>query len=142
MRIVSLSLIASFALGLFSTHPQLLAEEKVASSDKNISAKEIAEDEEYYELLKLFADTVDQIDRNYVKDVDKRELMEAAIEGMIGKLDQYSNYIPPTDLEKFRTGVDNEFGGIGIQVSMENEEVIIISPMYKHTRLSCWIAGG
>ena len=41
------------------------------------------EEQEYYELLRLFIDTLDQVDRNYVKDVSRRELMEAAIEGMV-----------------------------------------------------------
>src|SRR5258708_1575078 len=53
-----------------------------AAEDK----KQKERDAEYYELLKLFADTLDQVDRNYVKDVSRRELMEAAIRGMMSKL--------------------------------------------------------
>ena len=87
------------------------------------------EDEEYYELLKLFVDTLDQVDRNYVKELSRRELMEAAIRGVLEKLDPYSNYIPPKELEKFRTGVENEFGGIGIQVTIEEDQLKIISPI-------------
>ena len=86
-------------------------------------------EEEYYELLRLLADTLDQVERNYVKEVSRRELMEAAIKGVIGKLDPYSNYIPPEDVERFRGGVENEFGGIGIQVAIENGELTIISPI-------------
>jgi len=89
----------------------------------------IERDDEYYELLTLFADTLDQIDRNYVKDISKRELMEAAIEGMIKKLDQYSNYIPPKEIDRFKGSVKSEFGGIGIQVSIENERLKVISPI-------------
>ena len=88
------------------------------------------ESEEYYDLLELFVDTMDQIDRNYVNDISRRELMEAAIEGMIKKLDQYSNYIPPTDMERFRSNVENEFGGIGIRISFENDKITVISPLY------------
>ncbi|PQO42138.1 S41 family peptidase [Blastopirellula marina] len=86
-------------------------------------------DEEYVELIQLFADTLDQVDRNYVKDVDRRELMEAAIRGVISKLDPYSNYIAPNDLERFRTGVENEFGGIGIQVSTRDGQLVVTSPL-------------
>lgn len=93
------------------------------------AAKRRAEDAEFYELLKLFTDTLDQIDRNYVKDVSRRELMEAAIRGMIGKLDQYSNYIPPDEMESFRGSVENEFGGIGIQVAVEQGRLTVISPL-------------
>ncbi len=91
--------------------------------------KLLERDDEYYELLQLFADTLDQIDRNYVKDVSRRELMEAAIQGMISKLDQYSNYIPPDDVERFKDTVESEFGGIGIQVTTEGGELKVISPI-------------
>jgi len=101
--------------------------EKVANPDD--VAKRRAEDEEFYELLKLFTDTLDQIDRNYVKDVSRRELMEAAIRGMITKLDQYSNYIPPDEMDSFRGSVENEFGGIGIQVAIEQGKLTVISPL-------------
>ncbi|MEQ8786379.1 MAG: S41 family peptidase [Pirellulaceae bacterium] len=94
------------------------------------AAKGAQDDEEYYELLRLFADTVDQIDRNYVKDISRRQLMEAAIRGMIEELDQYSNYIPPEEIDRFRTGVESEFGGIGIQVSIEDGWLTVISPIY------------
>lgn len=78
-------------------------------------------DDEYYELMQVFVDTFEQIDRNYVKDVDRRELMQAAIEGMLSKLDQYSTYISPEDLARFTQEVDQEFGGIGIQVNLDEE---------------------
>ncbi|WDI40778.1 S41 family peptidase [Bremerella sp. P1] len=87
-------------------------------------------DEEYVELIQLFADTLDQVDRNYVKDVDRRELMEAAIRGVISKLDPYSNYIAPEDLERFKTGVESEFGGIGIQISTRDGQLVVTSPLF------------
>ena len=58
--------------------------------------------DEYYDLMKTFVDTFEQIERNYVKDVNRRELMEAAIKGMIGGLDQYSSYISREDMERFK----------------------------------------
>lgn len=102
--------------------PQQEKSKKDGSSSK--------EEQEYYELLRLFIDTLDQVDRNYVKDVSRRELMEAAIEGMVRKLDQYSNYIPPTQIDRFKTSVENEFGGIGIRVGLEGNALIIISPLF------------
>jgi carboxyl-terminal processing protease len=86
-------------------------------------------DEEYFELLKLFADTLDQVERNYVKEVSRRELMEAAIEGVLAKLDQYSDYIAPEQLDTFRRGVENEFGGIGIRVGHIDGKLVIITPL-------------
>jgi carboxyl-terminal processing protease len=86
--------------------------------------------DDYYELYQLLADTVDQVDRNYVKEVDRRELIEAAIRGVISKLDPYSAYIGPEELAQFRTAVDNEFGGIGIHVTTEDGDLKVLSPIY------------
>ncbi len=98
-------------------------------ADSADSPTPTADDEEFFELLKLFADTVDQVERNYVQKVSRRELMEAAIQGVLGKLDEYSNYIRPEDLDQFRAGVENEFGGIGIRVGMIEEQLTVITPL-------------
>ena len=85
--------------------------------------------EDDYELYQIFADTLDQVERNYVKDVSRRELMEAAIHGVLNKLDPYSNYISPDDIGRFKSSVENQFGGIGIQIGMEEGQLKIISPL-------------
>ena len=107
--------------------------EKAAGSDKAVQTKDskpASAKDDYYELYQLLADTVDQIDRNYVKEVDRRELIEAAIRGMMTKLDPYSSYIGPEELAQFRSSVDSEFGGVGIQVSMEDGDLCVLSPIY------------
>jgi carboxyl-terminal processing protease len=72
---------------------------------------------------------MDQIERNYVKDISRRELMEAAIRGMISKLDPYSNYISPDEIGGFKTSVENQFGGIGIQITIEEGALKVLSPL-------------
>ncbi len=94
---------------------------------KTEAAKKASESD--YELYKIFADTLDQIERNYVKDVSRRELMEAAIKGALEKLDPYSNYINPDEISRFRTSVEHQFGGIGIQIGMEDGQLKVISPL-------------
>ena len=74
------------------------------------AAETESKDANYYELMKMFVDTFEQIDRNYVKEVDRRELIEAAMRGMIAKLDPYSSYIDPDELERF-----NQRRGAGIR---------------------------
>ena len=64
--------------------------------------------DEYYELMRVFVDTFEQIDRNYVKDVDRRELIEAAVHGMLSKLDPYSDYYNPTELPHFQEEIHQE----------------------------------
>lgn len=89
------------------------------------------EDEEYYKLMQVFADTFEQIDDNYVTSVEKRQLIEAAIRGMLTKLDPYSNYISPEQLSRFDQSVNQEFGGIGIQVNYDpvRKHIVVVSPM-------------
>ena len=94
-----------------------------ASSEKPPSKEDV------YELHKVLVDALDQVDRYYVKDVDRRELVEAAIEGILAKLDPYSAYIKPKDMPQFRTTVEAEFGGIGIQITVEGGELKVISPL-------------
>ncbi|MFZ5832890.1 MAG: S41 family peptidase [Planctomycetota bacterium] len=91
--------------------------------------KSSAPSDDYYELYKVLVDTVDQVERNYVKEVDRRQLIEAAIEGVLSKLDPYSAYVPPEEFDRFRSGVESEFGGIGIQVSVDAGQLKIVSPL-------------
>lgn len=87
-------------------------------------------DQDDYELYQLLADTIDQVQRNYVTEVNRRELMEAAIRGVLAKLDPYSTYIGPDQVQRFRADLESEFGGIGIQIAMDAGQLKIISPIY------------
>jgi carboxyl-terminal processing protease len=132
----------SFALGLGSLvfawamiGANALADETAPDSSpaRELSPAAKAADEasrETYELYKVFVDTVDQVERNYVQKITRRELMEAAIRGVLTKLDQHSSYISPDDLSKFKTSVDNRFGGIGIQIEMDDAGTLrVLSPL-------------
>ena len=90
-----------------------------------------ATEDEYFELMKLFVDSFEQIDRNFVEPVDRRELIEAAMRGMILKLDPHSTYINSADLKQFNESVDQEFGGIGIQVSVDpkSRHQMVMTPL-------------
>ena len=95
------------------------------------SAKPASKEDEYFELMRVFADTFEQIERNYVKDVDRRKLVEAALRGMMEELDPYSNYISPEDVARFKLQVDQEFTGIGIQVTIDphSRRLTVTSPL-------------
>ena len=86
-------------------------------------------DDEYYELYQMFADTLDQVERNYVKPVSRRELMEAAIDGVLSKLDPYSSYISRDEIGRFKSTVESQFGGIGIQITLDRDQLKILSPL-------------
>lgn len=95
------------------------------------------QEEELYEAMRLLIDSFDQVDRFYVKETNRRELVEAALRGMLEKLDPYSNYISPDDLVRFNSQVEQEFGGIGIQVGLDPQGRLQVltplpgSPAYK-----------
>ena len=101
----------------------------VASLEKAGNEKGLSESDEY-ELMKMFVDTLDEVQRNYVKPISRRKLMEAAIEGVLTKLDIYSDYIAPEDIDEFRKDVESEFGGIGVQVNMTNGVLSVIRPLF------------
>jgi carboxyl-terminal processing protease len=85
--------------------------------------------EDYYELYTILVDAIDQVERNYVKEYGRRELIEAAIEGVLDKLDPYSAYINPDEISRFRGTVESEFGGIGIQLAPNPRQLTIFSPL-------------
>lgn len=84
---------------------------------------------EQYELMRLFVESFQQIESNYVTEVNRRELIEAAIEGMIRHLDQYSTYIPPANTDQFTQAVEQEFGGIGVHVEPGGPRLVVMSPL-------------
>ena len=110
------------------TFPFAAAAEQTAAKPDD-KARQRKQDEEYYELYRALADTMDQVERNYVKGISRRELIEAAIKGMLSKLDPHSSYISPEDLGRFKTSVENQFGGIGIQVTLEGGQLKVLSPL-------------
>ena len=82
-----------------------------------------------YEELDLFGDIFDKIREEYVEEVDKKALIEAAINGMLTSLDPHSGYLPPIDAEKMREQTRGEFGGLGIEVTQEEGFVKVVSPI-------------
>ena len=92
-------------------------------------AQENAADESVYEQLDLFGDIFERIRAQYVEEVSEKELVEAAIDGMLTSLDPHSSYLSPDDAERMRTQTRGEFGGLGIEVTQEEGFVKVVSPM-------------
>jgi len=88
-----------------------------------------AQNDETYRQLKLFGDVFDTVRQNYVEEVDDKELIEAAIQGMLQSLDPHSAFEAPEAYEETRKDVRGTFGGIGIQVTMEDGYVKVIAPI-------------
>ena len=88
-----------------------------------------ASNETIYEKIDLFSEVLDKINKEYVEDINQSEAMDAAINGVLQSLDPYSAYMSPEIFEEMQTETSGEFGGLGIEVSMEAGVVKVISPI-------------
>lgn len=89
----------------------------------------LADRSETYRQLNLFSDVFTRIRGSYVEEVDDAEMIEAAINGMLTSLDPHSSYLNPERFEDMQVQTKGEFGGLGIEVTMENGLVKVISPI-------------
>ena len=87
------------------------------------------EDKDVYKYLNLFGEAFEKIKNNYVENVTSKELIESAIEGMLSSLDPHSTYLNYDELNELKVQTKGEFGGLGIEVTLENGFVKVISPI-------------
>jgi len=85
--------------------------------------------DDIYKKIDLFSEVLDKINKEYVEDVNQSDAMDAAINGVLQSLDPYSAYMTPELYESIQTETSGEFGGLGIEVSMEAGVVKVISPI-------------
>ena len=84
---------------------------------------------EIYRLLELFGDVFERVRSDYVEEVTDKELVEAAIQGMLRSLDPHSSYLNKKTFKDMRVQTKGEFGGLGIEVTMEGGYVKVVSPI-------------
>src|SRR5690349_2617986 len=109
---------AAGAVLLFAPQPHVGA--APASSSNNA---------ETYKQLNLFGDVFEQVRSDYVDDVTDETLVEGAINGMLTSLDPHSNYLNSKNFNDMKVQTRGEFGGLGIEVSMESGLVKVVSPI-------------
>ena len=96
----------------------------------NISNKVDAQNiNKFYEKIDLFGEVLEKIQNEYVDEVDQVEILDSAINGALQSLDPYSGYMTPETFEESQTETSGEFGGLGIEVSMEAGVVKVIAPI-------------
>lgn len=94
-----------------------------------VGARDTSGDVLPLEQLRTFSDVFARIKRNYVEDVSDEELLEHAIRGMLSGLDPHSSYLNTEQFQELRIGTSGEFGGLGIEVGMEDGFVRVVSPI-------------
>jgi carboxyl-terminal processing protease len=82
-----------------------------------------------YEKLDLFGDILETINNEYFKQINEGEVIDGAINGMLQSLDPYSSYMSPKTFKNMNTETKGEFGGLGIEVTMEGGLVKVITPI-------------
>ena len=114
-----LGAIAGAGLTLLATHPSSVFVEskaKAASSDT-------------YQHLNLFGDVFERVRVDYVEKPDDSKLLQSAINGMLASLDPHSSYMDPSSLRDIQVQTRGEFGGLGIEVTMEDGLVKVVAPI-------------
>ena len=84
---------------------------------------------ETYRQLELLGDVFERIRAEHVQEVSDEDLVEAAVNGMLASLDPHSSYLSPKDFRDMQVHTRGEFGGLGIEVTMENGVVKVVSPI-------------
>lgn len=95
------------------------------------TAKEQKKEEDIntYELLNIFGEVMERTKVSYVEEVSDKQLIESAINGMLTSLDPHSSYLNAEDFKYMNEQTSGKFGGLGIEITMENNVVKIISPI-------------
>ena len=88
-----------------------------------------AQSDETYRLLSVFGEAFERVREEYVEEVADQELIEAAIEGMLSSLDPHSGYLSPDSFDEMQVQTKGEFGGLGMEVTMEDGFIKVVSPI-------------
>ena len=84
---------------------------------------------EFYKKIDLFGEVLETVKEEYVDEIDQSDVMDAAINGVLQSLDPYSSYMSPEMFKEMQSDTKGEFGGLGIEISMESGIVRVIAPI-------------
>ena len=91
--------------------------------------KSISSEIEIYKKIDVFGEVLEKINKEYVDEINQSDSMDSAINGLLQSLDPYSGYMSPEIFNEMQTETSGEFGGLGIEVTMESGVVKVISPI-------------
>ncbi len=84
---------------------------------------------QHFEYLELFTKILWYVQNNYVEEVDSKKLIEGAIKGMLSELDPHTIYLPPDQYKEMQVDTSGKFGGLGIEITMENGYLTVVTPI-------------
>ncbi|MBI4411793.1 MAG: S41 family peptidase [Deltaproteobacteria bacterium] len=95
-----------------------------------------------YQELEVFSRIIEIVDKNYVEAVDEKELIAGAIRGMLASLDPHTVYLPPDLYKEFKSDTTGKFGGIGIEITVKDDVLTVVSPIEDSPAFKAGIRSG
>lgn len=117
----SCAFLVACALGCTLPQPDAFAAAQKKERDKEVPSK--------FDALKRFSQVLDLVDRYYVRDVPQGELINGAVKGMLQGLDPHSTFMNAEEYKEMQETTSGEFFGVGIEISMENGQVTVVTPI-------------
>ncbi|MCX7760026.1 MAG: S41 family peptidase [Hydrogenothermaceae bacterium] len=81
------------------------------------------------QIIRTYTDVLKLVEDNYVENPDKKQLLYGSLRGMLSALDPYSTFFTPEEFKEFTSETQGEFGGLGIEITMENNKLLVVSPI-------------
>lgn len=85
--------------------------------------------QDIYKQLELFADAITIVDVNYVENIEPKDLIYGALKGMLRSLDMHSDFLTPEKYEEMKIDTGGEFGGLGIEITIQDNVLTIVTPL-------------
>jgi len=125
-------LLSTAAIALLAIPYSSSAQEQKASEQPNSASQTATQEqlnEETYQQLSLFGGIFETVRENYVEPISDQKLIEYAVKGMLSNLDPHSEYMTAKDFDDMKIQTKGEFGGLGIEVTMEDGVIKVVSPI-------------
>src|SRR3989338_8937472 len=125
--LLSTALIALFSFSNIAVAEDQKADAPAAAPEKALTQEQM--NEETYKQLSLFGGVFETVREKYVDKISDEKLIEYAIKGMLTNLDPHSDYMTAKDFDDMKIQTKGEFGGLGIEVTMQDGLVKVVSPI-------------
>jgi len=81
------------------------------------------------QIIRIYTDVLKLVEDNYVEPTDPKKLLYGSLRGLLSSLDPYSTFFTPEEFKEFTSETQGEFGGLGMEVTMENNKLLVVSPI-------------
>ena len=130
IAIILLMLVTSVAIGGFEKPVIDKAKSNPSTKTQDLTLSKVEGSKgDLFGQVQLFADAISILRSEYVEEVDSKKLVYGAMHGMLSSLDDYSSFMEPEEYEEIKVEAKGEFGGIGVEITLKDGILTIITPM-------------